>query len=140
MDIMIPTEDGHFVSEKHAQISEIIQDFDPNLQLAWIPPEHRTVFDLKPFAIIHTHPTSAKQTVVMYVSEDELDERVLARLFEGDITKNDVLARLEAEDKARSVMKLKQEMDKAEARQDFIKSVVGSGIHSYRHNGRIIPT
>lgn len=140
MDIMIPTEDGHFVSEKHAQISEIINDFDPNLQLAWIPPEHRTVYDLKPFAVIHTHPTSAFQTVVMYIAEDELDERVIARLFEGDITKNDVIGRLEAEDAARNVLKLKQDLDRAEARQDFVKTVVGSHKHSFKHNGRIIPT
>jgi hypothetical protein len=139
-DRAVAMDDGHFVSEKVAYISEIIKDFNPYLQLVWIPPENRQENDdTPPFAIMDTTPGKAPY-VVFTIKEDELDERVLAKLFQGDLAHNDVLARLEAEERAAEVLKLKRQMEKAEERQDFVRSVVGSGKHSFRHNGRIIPT
>lgn len=140
LDRAIAMDDGHFVSEKVAHISEIVRDFNPNLQLVWIPPENRTEGDtVPPFAIMDKTP-GTEPYIVFTIKEDELDERVLAKLFRGDLTKHDVLAEIEAGEKAREVMDLKRRMELAEERQDFIKSVVSSGIHSFKHNGRIIPT
>lgn len=138
MNVHVPTNDGHWVSEKHARIAEIIQDYDPTLELVWIPPETRTPFE-KPFAIVH-HPEGLKPYFVMYIKEDELDERVLARLFQGDLTRSKPLNGLEAMEHADKVMRAKELMDKAEERQDFIKTIVGSGKHSFKHNGKVIPT
>lgn len=140
LDRAVAMDDGHFVSEKVAYISEIVKDFNPNLQLVWIPPENRAEGDLTPpFAIMDMSP-GREPYIVFTIKEDELDERVLARLFRGDNTKYDVLAEIEAGEKAREVLDLKRRMEAAEERQDFIKTVVGSGKHSFRHNGRIIPT
>ena len=139
-DRAVAMDDGHFVSEKVARISEIIKDFNPYLQLQWIPPENRVENDsTPPFAIMDTTP-GIEPYVIFTIQEDELDERVLARLFRGDTSNNDVLAKIEAEEKAAEVLRLKEKMDAAEERQDFLRSVVGSGRHYYRHNGRIIPT
>ena len=136
--VMVPAEDGHWINEKFAYISEIIHDFDHRLQLVWIPPENRTAFDTKPYGVIHT-ADNGLQKMVMYLREDEMDERVLQKLFLADTEKNDVLANLEAEELARTVMRNKEKMEQAAARQDFIKSVVKSPLHSFRHKGRIIP-
>lgn len=137
--MLVPAEDGHWVNEKFARIAEIIGDFDPRLQLVWIRPEDRTELDIKPYGILHTSD-EGQQKMVMLIAEEELDERVLEALFLGDSTKNDVLGRLEAKERAAQALNLKEQMEAAEARQDFIKTVVGSGLHSFRHNGRIIPT
>lgn len=137
--MLVPAEDGHWVNEKFARIAEVIQDFDPRLQLVWIPPENRTALDVKPYGVLHS-ADDGQQKMVMWIKEDELDERVVANLFMGDTTKTDVLARLEAQERAQKVLQMKAEMEAAEERQDFIKSVVGSGLHNYRHNGRVIPT
>lgn len=136
--VMVPAEDGHWVNEKFAQIAELINSFDHRLRLVWIPPENRTAFDTKPYGIIHTNPEGAEK-LVMLIKEDELDERVLATLYMNDTSRQDVLTRLEAQDEAARVLRNKQKMEEAEARQDFIKTVVGSHKHSFRHNGRIIP-
>lgn len=139
-DRAVAMDDGHFISEKVAYISEIVHDFNPNLQLVWIPPENRGEGDTTPpFAIMDTSP-GREPYIVFTIQEDELDERVLAKLFRGDLTKHDVLAEIEAGEKARQVLDLKRRMEAAEERQDFIKTVVGSGLHSFKHNGRIIPT
>lgn len=138
MTVMVPAEDGHWVNEKFARISEIIHDFDDRLQLVWIPPENRSAFDVKPYGILHTNDQGL-QKMVMLIKEEELDERVLAQLFLGDTSRHDVIARLEAEDLARTVANNKRKMEEAEARQDFVESVVKSPLHSFKHKGRIIP-
>lgn len=138
MDMMVPAEDGHWVNEKFARISEIIHDFDNRLQLVWIPPESRTAFDTKPYGILHTADNGA-QKMVMFIKEEDLDQRLLAQLFLNDTERHDVIARLEAEELAATVLKNKEKMEKAEERKDFIKSVVGSPLHSYKHKGRVIP-
>lgn len=135
---MVPAEDGHWVNEKFARIAEIINDFDRRLQLVWIPPENRTAFDTKPYAVLHTKDDGL-QTIIMYIKEDELDERVLEQLFLGDTERHDVIARMEAQELAATIVRNKEKMERAEERQDFIKTVVGSHKHSFRHNGRVIP-
>lgn len=137
--MLVPAEDGHWVNEKFARIAEIITDFDPRLQLVWVPPEHRTAFDTKPYGILHTGDDGL-QKMIMFIKEEELDERVISQLFLNDTNRHDVLSRLEAQDRAAKVLQMKADMEAAEERQDFIKSVVRSGKHSFRHNGRIIPT
>jgi len=138
MDVMVPAEDGHWVNEKFARISEIINDFDRRLQLVWIPPENRTPSDVRPYGVLHT-ADDGSQRLVMLIKEEELDERVLQELFLNDTSRHDVLARMEANELAQTVLRNKQKMEEAEARQDFIKTVVGSPKHSFKHKGRIIP-
>jgi hypothetical protein len=141
MVVYVPTETGHWVNENFARLAEIISDYDPEVHLAWIPPENRTAFDKKPYAVIHINGTTGKQYVFFYLEESELErfDAVLARLFNGDLKNGDPLARIEAEERARKLMELKIKMEQAEERQDFIKSVVGSKKHSFKHKGRVIP-
>lgn len=140
--VFVPTETGHWVNENYARLSEIINEYDPDVNLAWIPPEKRTAFDLKPYAVIHHNPVNGKQYVLFYLSEEEImrTESVLARIFNGDARNNrDPLARLEAEERGKQLMDLKTKMEEAEERQDFIASVVGSHKHYFKHKGRVIP-
>ena len=136
--MLVPAEDGHWINEKFARIAEIIHDFDHRLQLVWIPPENRTAFDTKPYGVLHTSDQGL-QKIVMFIKEDELDERVLEHLFLNDTERHDVIARLEAQDLAQQVLRNKEKMEKAEERQEFIKTVVGSPLHTFKHKGRIIP-
>lgn len=136
-DVPILDEDtGRFLSSKHMRIAEIIQDYNPTLHLAWIPPDQRGELDREfPFCVLH-FAENGKQYVVHKYRENEVDERILADLFSRDMSKTDVLGRLEAEEKAREAYALKRRMEEAEERQDFIASVVKSPLHTYRHNGR----
>lgn len=136
--VMVPAEDGHWINEKFARISEIIHDFDHRLQLVWIEPENRTAFDTKPYGVLHTADNGA-QKMVMFIKEEDLDERVLEKLFLGDTERHDVIARIEAQELAATVMRNKEKMEKAEERREFIASVVRSPKHTFKHNGRVIP-
>ena len=123
------------LSVKHMRIAEIIRDYNPELELAFIPKNARSAFDAEPFAVIHNMP-NGNRYVVMTCKEEEVDERLLAKVFMADHKNGDVLKRLEAEEAARRAMLLKQQMDEEEDRQDFVKSVI-KGKHYYRHNGKV---
>lgn len=130
-DVAIPTDDGRWVSESHERIARIIQDYDPELHLAYIPPDKREPGDV-PFAVIH-QPASRPGYIVFTAAE--CDERILERLWASDNKHGDVLSRLDAHNAALEAVKLKKQMDEAEERQDLVKHVVRSPKSVYKHNG-----
>lgn len=126
----VPAEGGYMVSERHARIAEIIQDYDPTLELAWIPPADRAPGD-KPFAVVH-RPGNQPAYVVCY--SDDPDERLLARIFNHDNGKRDVLSEMEAHNAALEAMRLKAQMEQQEENNDLAASIL-RGKNYYRHNG-----
>lgn len=135
MDTFVPSVDGHFISERISRIAEIIQDYDPTMELVWIPPENRDGFH-KPFAVRH-NPLDAAPYIAFFLDEDEVDHRVIARIWENDTRKNDVKTHLENMERAAELVRLKERMDKEEERKDFVTSVISSPLHTYRHNGKV---
>lgn len=129
--VYVPAEGGYFVSEKHARIAEIISEYDPTLELAWIPPERRDPGD-KPFAVVH-RPVGQPEYVVCYA--DDCDERLLARVFSMDQNKTDVWSDLEANNAAAKALQLKKSMEDMAEAHDISASILRSPKQSYRHNG-----
>lgn len=114
----IPTSDGRWVSERFMQLSEILRDYDDNLELRWIPPEHRTREDKKPFCVVYNNPNGQEQ-VVLYASETDSPETILAQVWASDNKNHSVIDVLDKHDAAVRAFQLKQKIDDAEARRDF---------------------
>lgn len=131
LSIAIPTDDGRWVSEDHERIARIIQDYDPELHLAYIPPDSREPGDV-PFAVIHT-PVGKRSYVVF--TADVCDERILERLWTSDSQRSDVLSSIDAHNAALEAIKMKKQMDYEEERNELIKSIVKSPLSVYKHNG-----
>jgi hypothetical protein len=127
---------GHWLSQDHLRIAEIIHDYNPTLRLAWIPPENRLVDDTElPFAVMCDPANGAPSYVVFQLREDEVDHRVLERIFESDTHRTDVLSRLERQETARQLIKMKEEMDRRDEAREFAHSVFKSPKSTYKHNG-----
>lgn len=125
------TEDGRFVSGDHVRIAEIIQDYDPDLRLAWIPPEHRSATDTHPWAIFYRNKLVA--------SFEHCDHRILAHLWDHDTQRGNVLAKLDAQNAAAKALALKREMDESEFRKDIVAHTISSPLHSYKlPSGKVI--
>lgn len=73
-------ENGHFISEKQRRINEILQDYDPTLELQWIPPDRRSANDVA-FRVVHRPPGKPAYVVL---TASECDERLLAQVFSSD--------------------------------------------------------
>lgn len=134
LNIAIPTEDGRWVSQEHSDIAEIIKDYDDTLELAYIPPDKRIDYKTDPPFAVVCRPRNGTPPYVVFTSQN-CDRSILARLFAGDNANGNVLDRIEAEEAAKKAIELKQELEAAEVRQDFIGSIKKSPLNSFKHNG-----
>jgi hypothetical protein len=135
------TETNSFVNTKHQQLAEVLQDYNPELALMWVPPKDREAADdtdRKPYAILHTR-LDGNQYIVMYLSEIEMEntQNVLARIFAADMSKHDnQLAIIEAAEAARNLLAAKADMDLREEQADMARSMLKSPLHTYKLNGK----
>lgn len=136
-DVDLPTvhDDGHFISAKVSRIIELIREYDHRLDVKWVPPDRRAEGD--PAFAITERLGDGREVVAFYIdTEDHFNETVLARIYEGDNTKNDVQARVTAQnDAARAILHAKQR-DEMEQYYSLLGSMITSKRHTYRHGGR----
>lgn len=131
--------DGHFVSEKHQYIATIIHDYNPELELRFIPEDKRTDPEDReyPFAVWHNpDPSKSMAPYLMFrIKADELDERVLERIFLSDQSKTDVRAHVLARNAAAKLMEEYENAAQAEELAEFHTWLLGTPRNSVKHNG-----
>lgn len=117
----ILTESGHFVNENWAHLSELLQRFDPYLELHWIPTDKRTTDERHPYRIVHNPPPTSRMApyVVMHCAENDQPQEILARIIAGDNWHNDVQAKLDARIVAERLFQRKKHLDELEASADL---------------------
>lgn len=101
---------GCFISSKFQRLAEILQDYDPTLEMRWIPPGSRESTDTRPYCIVHSLPGKPPY-VVMYFGELDNPEDILAKIFAGDNNQGNVLSKLETANAAAEAFRLKEQMD-----------------------------
>jgi hypothetical protein len=130
---LVPSDDGRWISDEYARMSEIIQDYDYNLELRWIPPEHRSRDDKKPYVIWD----KLSNTPVLFASELDTPAEIIATLFQADATKNGhVLQRLEAMESAQRILNVKARLEAMEGAADQAHFLLKSPLHTNRLNGK----
>lgn len=134
------SEAGAFVSEQHKTLATVLHDYKPSLSLVWIPPKDRTAEDTKPWAILDS-PSHLPPHIIRYMSDAEMQntQEVLSWVFEGDLTKhrpNDVLAKMEAREKAQRLLNLRQQEEELADQLDLIAFAARTPLHQFKHNGK----
>jgi hypothetical protein len=115
-----------FVGQKWLDLSEILRDYNPQLELKWIPPDKREPEDRdKPYAVVH-RDMFGKEYVVTYGSELENPEEVLTRVFYNDMKHGNVQDRLNARNTAHKAMELYRQAEEMEEAKDLSKFMMGS--------------
>lgn len=132
-NIYIPNEDGHFISENQRRIADILRDYDPNLQLQWIPPDKRDPIADKAFRVVDVSPGRAPYVVCF---SDECDERLLARVMQNDSQRHgNMMTYMDAHNNAVEAMRLKERMERNEEAHRLSYSVLRSNKIHYKHAG-----
>ena len=108
-----------------------LTDYDPTMSLAWIPPDRREPNE-PPFAVVKTED-SGLSYVICY--SDDPDERLLARVWSMDSSKQNVLQNLEMQNAALEAIKLKKQMEEMEEAHELSASILRSPLNTYKHNG-----
>lgn len=128
----IPIEDGRWVDENFARLAEIIQNYDHNLVLLWIPPDKRDPVDKKPYAVIDTRT----QSYVMFATELDTPVDILARLYRADNTHGNVLTALEAHNKAIEAFETQKRIEQLEEMREYAMFLLTSKKNYIKHNGK----
>lgn len=129
--------DGHFISQKQIRINEVLQDYDPNLQLQWIPPDKRSERDLA-FRVVHFNPGKAPYLVC---TAEECDERLLAKVFEADQQNSpNKLTYIENYNNALELVRAKEDTEERQELHEMAMAVIRNNKSSYtiRINGEVI--
>jgi hypothetical protein len=131
LDVYMPNEDGHFVSQKQRRTAQIIAEAYPNLQLQWIPADKRSERDYA-FRVVDCTPGRPPYVVCF---ADDCDERLLARVIQADTTRNDVQNILDAHNAAAEAVRKKEMEDGRMEAHELAFSVYRSTKIHYKHNG-----
>jgi hypothetical protein len=137
--IYFPTNDGNWVSEKQRRINEILQDFDPNLQLQWIPPGRRNEKD-EPFRVV-CFPTNGHPYLICTAME--ADERLLATVFSAKQANKggNLLSWLDNYNRAKEIYNAKINHERRQEAREMAASIAASDKSSYKlynHRGELI--
>lgn len=129
--------DGHFVSQKQIRINEVLKDYDPSLQLQWIPPNERSSSDLA-FRVVCFPPGRAPYAICF---AEDADERLLAKVFEADQQNSpDKLNWLENYNRALELTKLKEQQEARQEDHAMAAAIIRNDKSHYkiRINGELI--
>lgn len=127
-----PDENGNWVSEKHRHIAEALRDYDETLQLQWIPPDQRSAEDTA-FRVV-CFPLGRPPYLVC--TADELDERLLARVFEAD-QKNSPnrLSYIDNYNNALEIIRAKQAEEARQEDHELAAAILRNRKSSFKHGG-----
>lgn len=137
--IYFPTNDGHWISEKQRRINEILQDYDPHLQLQWIPPGRRNDKD-ESFRVV-CFPENGHPYLVC--TGLEADERLLTTVFRADAKRRgkNLLSYLDDYNAAISIYNAKVNQERLQESHEMAKAVIRNDKSSYKfynHRGELI--
>jgi len=130
--MFVPASDGRWIDENFARLAEVIKDYDPSLELRWIPHDQRTRDDKEPYVIVD----SRNNLPVFYASELDTPTDILAKLFEGDNKNGNVLSRLEARESAVKILEAKQRLESYEEANDVARVFMQSPLNVFKHNNK----
>lgn len=128
-----------FVSQKHVQIAEIINDFDSSLQLMFLPRQAQNAFQ-KPYALGQIHPGTHEPQIIMYLGEEDLNQSLIARLFRmRQMAEGRPGSLADALDDADRLVEMRAELERrdemAEA-HDKARFMIKSPLHTINMDGR----
>lgn len=131
--------EGQLVSQKISQVVQAIKEYEPNLDVMWVPDRGREE-GVAAFKIYFNDEAAGERYLVMNVmKEEDMDYRVLARLIAGDqrngkITWDD----FQAHEQALKRVKHQEYLDKLEEAQDLALSLIKTPLNTYRVNKDLV--
>lgn len=134
--VYIPANDKdgavRWVSEEYERLARIVQDYDQAFELRWIPPEHRTRDDKKPYVVVDT----TTERPIVYASELDSPTDILATIFQSDMKQGNVLERIEARERAEKIIQLKERHDRLEELLEKYQWMAESNLNYMKVDGK----
>jgi hypothetical protein len=123
-----------WVSAEFQRLAEIINQYDQNLFLEWIPPEAQ--LDLNDKSKVFRIVDDRTKTIVMYADSLSNPTSILERLWSMDAAHHDVVAKMDAHNAAVEALKNQEQIEKRMALKDFSAFVLKNEKSRWTHEGK----
>lgn len=130
----------HFVSAKVSQIVEAIHEYEPNIEVQFIPETARNVPGqrvLPAFKLVYHDPNGPDMILFHVEDESKFDIRVLQRIIMNDMRHKDstkLKTDYEAWEESQRLIERQKHLDLIEEAADIAAHVLKSPLNDYRVN------
>lgn len=130
--------DGQLVSDKIERVVLAIKEYEPRIEVRWLPDRGRHP-NQPAFKIIY-HDDDGDEFILFHVmTEEEFDARVLQRIMANDQRNGQhTLNEFEAWEQAQQAVARQQQLDEFEATADIVAHVLKSSKNTYKINDNLI--
>ena len=129
---------GHFVSDRISRVVEAIKEYEPRLEVKWIPEGQRRNGQAA-FAVIYHDSEHGEYTLFYVNSEEEFDERVLQRIIVNDQRNGKTsLSDYDAWEKTNQLIAEQKRLDALEEANDIAFHVFNSHKSRYKVNDDLV--
>lgn len=130
------TEDGAFTQEQ-LLVAKMINDYNHTLHLGKSP-SYRGEPGQKQ-CMVACIPDIGEPYILFYVDMAEIDYRLLARIYAGDMARQNrsLEDQLQANEMARKLYEQAKHEEEKAALADLHRSIVKSPLHTYKHKGKV---
>lgn len=131
--------EGHLVSQKVSQVVQAIKEYEPEIDVDFIPVQARTNVADPAFRIVH-RPVGQPEFILFFVKdESEFDERVLRRIIMNDQRNGEhTLSEFEAHEEAVKRIEHEKFLDKMEEMHDIASHVLNTHKNTYVVNKDLV--
>lgn len=126
---------NEWVSAEFQRLADILYDYDNNLALDMVPREEweHLVDRTKVFRVVDTK----QNKIVLYASQLDNPEDILARVWSMDQTYNKVILNLDAKNAAVQAMQIKRHDDEIAEKRDLALFIIKNKKSTWHHEGRV---
>ena len=130
--------EGHLVSQEVARVVEAIKEYEPEIDVEWLPQSARTDGQAA-FRIVH-RPVGQPEFVLFHVKdESQFDMRVLQRIIANDQRNGKhTLSDFEAWEEAQRLVEHQKFLDEMEQRADIAKHLLNTHLNTYKVDDNLI--
>jgi hypothetical protein len=138
-DLPVEHVDGSLVSARISRVVEAIRDYDPNIEVQWIPRDARREGDAA-FRLIHNAPGKRPYVMFFVQTEEEFDDRVLKRIYANDQAQGGgtTMSEYEAALKAKQELERRRKADSIAEANDIAWHVFKSKLNTYKVNKDLV--
>lgn len=119
--VILSAEGNTFVDQKWMYLAEMISDYNPKLELRWIPTDKRSPEDRnKPYIVVHTDKDN-KEYIVLYASDLDTPEEIMTRLLNADMKHGDVYQRMQTRNAVNKLFELRYQEEQLAQEEDLAR-------------------
>lgn len=119
--VILSAEGNTYVDQKWSYLAEMIGDYNPMLELRWIPVDKRSPEDRsKPYIVVHTGKDN-REYIVLYASELDTPEEIMTRLINSDMKHGNVQTRMDTRNRVNKLFELRAQEEQLAQEEDLVR-------------------